>query len=658
MAATRPTDSALSEDDKADVVPPQTKDPAKSNGGEDSGDDDDEEEGDEGGVEAAALSGGGTLTSKQRKKKKSKAAQKLKKKMGLGGGQDKGSGSSSTADASPQVTPEILSQVHSAVSAEHGANAASKVNAKNLQEVLRLMTLERNATLADQKARGSSATVKEIRDHKFWKTQPVMQGGSSDLKPEDEGPIQGNVPPEKVRQEPYPLPSDFEWVTIDIDDEVELKEVYELLSANYVEDDDASLRFNYSADFLHWVLKHPGFKKTWHLGVRVSSSRKLVAFISGIPHELRVREKSFHSTEINFLCVHKKLRSKRLAPVLIKEVTRQCHLTGVFQAIYTVGAVLPTPMSCARYYHRTIRAEKLLDIGFASVPTGMSKERWAARYALPEKTVLPGLREMKESDVPQVGKLMRRYLRRFDVAPRFTDDEVRHILLSGSAVTGDQRQRVVWTYVVENAEGKITDMASFYSLPSSVLDSKEHGTLNAAYLFYYATDAAFAETGSSDASSSSSSNAPPRGAKAGTAMTESERNLPAWQRSHITSLSSAELQDEVGVVRWEEESASIKSSLTARLKALVSDLMVIAAQNGFDVLNSLTTLDNNLFLQDLKFGPGDGFLRWYLYNYKTMPVHGGMGARPGERDLDPAAAGAPPGDKTWTKGSGLGVAMV
>jgi hypothetical protein len=30
--------------------------------------------------------------------------------------------------------------------------------------------------------------------------------------------------------------------------------------------------------------------------------------------------------EINFLCIHKKLRAKRLAPVLIKEVTRRVNL--------------------------------------------------------------------------------------------------------------------------------------------------------------------------------------------------------------------------------------------------------------------------------------------------------------------------------------------
>lgn len=53
-------------------------------------------------------------------------------------------------------------------------------------------------------------------------------------------------------------------------------------------------------------------------------------------------------TEINFLCVHKKLRSKRLAPVLIKEITRRSHLEGVFQAAYTGGVVIPRPVATCR----------------------------------------------------------------------------------------------------------------------------------------------------------------------------------------------------------------------------------------------------------------------------------------------------------------------
>lgn len=58
--------------------------------------------------------------------------------------------------------------------------------------------------------------------------------------------------------------------------------------------------------------------------------------------------------EINFLCVHKKLRSKRMAPVLIKEITRRVNLEGIFQAVYTAGVVLPKPVGtcrCVFYLH-------------------------------------------------------------------------------------------------------------------------------------------------------------------------------------------------------------------------------------------------------------------------------------------------------------------
>ena len=81
------------------------------------------------------------------------------------------------------------------------------------------------------------------------------------------------------------------------------------------------------------------------MGVRATASGKLVAFISGIPIQLRIRDKVLKSSEVNFLCIHKKLRSKRLAPVLIKEVTRQINLKGIFQAIYTAATVIPTPIS-------------------------------------------------------------------------------------------------------------------------------------------------------------------------------------------------------------------------------------------------------------------------------------------------------------------------
>ena len=52
--------------------------------------------------------------------------------------------------------------------------------------------------------------------------------------------------------------------------------------------------------------------------------------------------------EINFLCVHKKLRSKRVAPVLIREITRRVNQERIFQAVFTAGIVLPKPIATCR----------------------------------------------------------------------------------------------------------------------------------------------------------------------------------------------------------------------------------------------------------------------------------------------------------------------
>ena len=50
-------------------------------------------------------------------------------------------------------------------------------------------------------------------------------------------------------------------------------------------------------------------------------------------------------------------------------------------------------------------------------------------------------------------------------------------------------------------------------------------------------------------------------------------------------------------------------------------------QFNFDVFNALTLLDNPLFLEQQKFGAGDGQLHYYLYNYRTGPIAGGVDAK-------------------------------
>ena len=40
-----------------------------------------------------------------------------------------------------------------------------------------------------------------------------------------------------------------------------------------------------------------------------------------------------------------------------------------------------------------------------------------------------------------------------------------------------------------------------------------------------------------------------------------------------------------------------------------------ASAQNFDVFNALDIMDNEEYLKDLKFMPGDGYLHYYLYNW-------------------------------------------
>ncbi|XP_073048341.1 glycylpeptide N-tetradecanoyltransferase 1-like [Primulina eburnea] len=376
--------------------------------------------------------------------------------------------------------------------------------------------------------------------HKFWETQPVGQFKDLGNASIPEGPIEQPTLLSEVKQEPYNLPTPYEWITCDMDSEEMCAEVYSLLANNYVEDDENMFRFNYSKEFLQWALRPPGFYRSWHIGVRVKSSKKLVAFITGIPAKIRVRNDVVVMAEVNFLCVHKKLRSKRLAPVLIKEVTRRIHLENIWQAAYTAGVVLPTPITTCQYWHRSLNPKKLIDVGFSRLGPRMTMSRTIKLYKLPDQTATPGFRKMEPHDVPAVTRLLRNYLKQFVVAPDFDELDVEHWLLP--------RENVVNSYLVASPDNQeITDFCSFYTLPSSILGSLSYSSLKAAYSYY---------------------------------------------------------------------NVSTKTPLLQ----LMNDVLIVAKKEEFDVFNALDVMQNEIFLKELKFGPGDGKLHYYLYNYRLKHV--------------------------------------
>lgn len=329
----------------------------------------------------------------------------------------------------------------------------------------------------------------------------------------------------------------------------------------------------------------PGWKKEWHVGVRATKSGKLVASICGVPTEVRVRGQKLKVIEINFLCVHKKLRSKRLAPVLIKEITRRCYLNGIYQAVYTAGVLLPTPVSSCRYYHRSLDWLKLYEVGFSSLPYGSTKARQVTKNHLPSSTSTPRLRPMEPEDIDAVYDLLERYLRRYDINPAFTKEEVAHWLVHKES---PGKEQVVWSYVAEDVEThNITDFFSFYCLPSTVIQHPKHQEVRAAYLHYYATETAFTN------------------------------DIKAYKDRLLMLMNDA-------LILAKRVSPPISSPRVHCSPYLSVLIMSCVCQTHFDVFNALTTQDNPLFLEQLKFGAGISQLHFYLYNYRTTPIAGGV----------------------------------
>jgi glycylpeptide N-tetradecanoyltransferase len=277
------------------------------------------------------------------------------------------------------------------------------------------------------------------REHQFWNTQPVTQL-SEQIGSTEKGPIEPDQPIGEVRDLPLTLPTGYKWDTLDLSDKAILDELYKLLYDNYVEDDEALFRFDYSREFLYWALHPPGWFPEWHVGVRTTNG-KLLAFISGVPLTLKIFDEQKRLAEINFLCVHKRLRNKRLAPVLIREVTRRVHRRGMFQAVYTAGAYLPKPITTARYWHRSLNPKKLIDIKFSHLGRNMTMQRTIKLYKLPPDPVTAGIRPLTEADIPQTWPLVSEYFAKFDVSLRLDQEEFKHWFLP--------RENIVYSYVVE-----------------------------------------------------------------------------------------------------------------------------------------------------------------------------------------------------------------
>lgn len=149
--------------------------------------------------------------------------------------------------------------------------------------------------------------------HKFWDTMPIMK-----LRKKDEKKGQIVVyDVEKVSKDPINLPEGFVWKNIDINDDLSTDEVCIFMNQHYIEDDEGKVRMYYNREQVRYTVQSPGFIQELHFCVRNAKNNKIMALIFGTPKRLIIQGETVKIAEINFLAIHKNLRGKKMAQVMI-----------------------------------------------------------------------------------------------------------------------------------------------------------------------------------------------------------------------------------------------------------------------------------------------------------------------------------------------------
>jgi glycylpeptide N-tetradecanoyltransferase len=319
-----------------------------------------------------------------------------------------------------------------------------------------------------------------MENHKFWKTQPIIN--TKTTKVEEDGIIQ-IIDVEGTPKEPYKLPDGYEWHTLDLNDETDLNNITKFLLENYLEDSEVNLQFNYSKESIKWFAQRPNHFPELFICIRVTATKKIAATIFGIPSNLNINQKNVKLIEINLLCVNKKLRSKRLAVVMIKEVSRRVIFRGVWHAVYTAVAELPNTLSNVTYYHRFINIRKLMDIDFINRKNNtLSIMERLHKIKEPEVK----MRLLQKEDIPQCVEKLNKKLNNFKLTHVFDNESFEHYFMP--------RENVIYTYVVEKDGKVITDLISYYIVDNKVVNNPKHTSYRACYLYYYFNESTSLET--------------------------------------------------------------------------------------------------------------------------------------------------------------------
>lgn len=227
-----------------------------------------------------------------------------------------------------------------------------------------------------------------------------------------------------------------------------LDQVVALLSANYAESKDDSIRLQYSKDFIYWYLR----QATVSLGLCFNS--KLVGMVMCTIVSTMIHNERVDMPYPNFLCVRHELRGTKACSLLLGELKRRLKASGYDKALFSTSKVLPKDHLVYTAAIIPINIPKLFHIGFL-------EDTSINHHTFDENP----LKLMRPKHISQVAALLTSEYANQTLRPHFDSKIVHKTLLP--------KKDIVMSFVRLDGD-KVVDFVSVYLFKMFAVASNTH----------------------------------------------------------------------------------------------------------------------------------------------------------------------------------------
>jgi ribosomal protein S18 acetylase RimI-like enzyme len=248
---------------------------------------------------------------------------------------------------------------------------------------------------------------------------------------------------------PLVLPEGYQWKEYDSEDEKEMEIISIFLNSHFHKNRHSNGNMEtfqqvYDGTFLNWLFSSPTWNRFYELnsdphkcciGVSTKQSDKLVGLMTFRPIIYRLDNQVIQSFYIDFFCVHKKLRNKRLGWVMMKECFRRIQKFNINSGIaFHTDIHMP--------FNNISQTSHLLIKNLAKDKCDPTKDLNLIRFAT-------------QDDIPDMIEIYNSYEPSYRAIQNMNQHEFEHYFLP--------QNEFVHTYVLTNSLGEIKDFVSLYS---------------------------------------------------------------------------------------------------------------------------------------------------------------------------------------------------